>query len=51
MANGNQKTITVVDFQTEKSYDILEVNGQSYSGSSGPEGVVPAGTMKWDSAP
>ena len=51
MADGNQKTIIVRDFQTEESYDILEVNGVSYSGSDGPGGVVPIGTIKWESAP
>jgi len=41
--------IDVKDFNTEKTYDFLTVNGNKYSGGSGnsPVGVVPSGKITW----
>jgi len=33
--------IQVVEFNTEEGYDIMTVNGKRYSGTVGPQGVVP----------
>ena len=39
---------TVVYYDTEAGYDYIEMDGQQYSGTSGPAGVVPTGgTMQW----
>lgn len=46
---NNDKHIHVVSFATELYYDKLTVNGKSYSGTSGPEGVTPHGTIIWES--
>jgi len=40
-------TIRVVDFGTETGYDVLTVNGNAYSGTDGPEGVIPDGMILW----
>ncbi|CAE6935347.1 unnamed protein product [Symbiodinium sp. KB8] len=45
--NPENKTISAKDFVTEASYDVLWVNGRRYSGSSGPDGVVPRGPIQW----
>jgi len=37
----------VVNFQTEEMYDTLTVNNRDYSGTHGPEGVVPHGQIAW----
>jgi len=37
----------VHNFKTEECCDKLTVNGREYSGSEGPQGVVPNGTMHW----
>jgi len=41
--------VVVEQFTTEANYDVLTVNGKKYSGPSaaGLEGVVPTGTMTW----
>lgn len=36
-------------FFTEEGYDVLKVNDIEYSGSVGPEGIVPSGNMEWSS--
>ena len=41
----------VVDFNTEEYNDVLSVNDVRYSGSVGPEGVVPTGQLTWQSDP
>lgn len=41
--------ILAPSFNTESNYDILTVNGQSYSGGMGPSGVVPTGFISWSS--
>jgi len=41
--------ILVVDFKTEIDYDVLTVNGEKYSGTTGPEGVTPTGVITWAS--
>ncbi|CAE7218497.1 unnamed protein product, partial [Symbiodinium necroappetens] len=46
---GNTDAIQVVSFQTESGYDKLRVNDLDYSGTSGPYGVVPQGTIGWSS--
>jgi len=42
-------TITVESFQTEIGYDFLTVNGESFDGESGPENLIPKGTISWKS--
>jgi len=49
VADGNSKSINVKAFDTETGYDILEVNGRQYSGTAGPNDVVPSGTITWSS--
>lgn len=39
--------ISVAAFATESGYDKLFVNGNSYDGSTGPEGVVPNADIVW----
>jgi len=41
--------IEVEHFDVEQGYDTLTVNAQVYTGSSGPAGVVPSGTITWRS--
>ena len=36
-------------FRTESGYDKLTVNDVEHSGSSGPDGITPAGTIVWSS--
>lgn len=48
IGNG-KKMIHVADFNTEKGYDLLTVNGKEYSGSVGPDGVIPTERIKWES--
>eukprot|EP00929_Paragymnodinium_shiwhaense_P041667 TRINITY_DN21628_c0_g1_i1.p1 TRINITY_DN21628_c0_g1~~TRINITY_DN21628_c0_g1_i1.p1 ORF type:complete len:514 (-),score=83.84 TRINITY_DN21628_c0_g1_i1:108-1595(-) len=45
------KVINVASFTTEGCCDTLTVNGQSYSGAAGPEGVRPTGDIIWESDP
>ncbi|CAK9017507.1 unnamed protein product [Durusdinium trenchii] len=47
VAEGNAKSIVVAAFKTEAGYDLLEVNGEEYSGTSGPDNVIPTGTIRW----
>ena len=44
----NTKTIAVSSFSTEQSWDVLIVNERRYSGTTGPQGVVPRGTILWE---
>mmetsp|Transcript_110935 Transcript_110935/g.214839 ORF Transcript_110935/g.214839 Transcript_110935/m.214839 type:complete len:495 (-) Transcript_110935:281-1765(-) len=37
----------IVDFATESGYDRLVVNGNVYSGTEGPEGVIPDHKFTW----
>ncbi|CAK0842924.1 unnamed protein product [Prorocentrum cordatum] len=41
--------VTGMMFSSESSYDVLTVNGQEYSGTTGPVGVVPTSTITWSS--
>jgi len=41
--------IFVKDFLTEAKYDKLIVNGAAYTGSAGPSGIVPQGSISWSS--
>jgi len=41
--------LNVESFQTEHHYDKLKLNGRSYSGSQGPNNVVPSGDITWSS--
>lgn len=41
------KPIQVVDFHTEATYDAIKINGKSFSGSRGPNGIVPSSTIFW----
>jgi len=43
----NAKPIHVVGFETEHKYDVLKVNGQLYSGTRAPNGIVPTQTIFW----
>ena len=36
-------------FDTESGFDKLTVNGVEYSGSNGPQGVIPHGEITWSS--
>jgi len=42
-------TISVESFQTELGYDLLTVNGEGFDGESGPENIIPKGTITWKS--
>ena len=42
-------TLQVKDFATEVFWDTLVVNGNNYSGSSGPVGVEADGEISWSS--
>ena len=44
------RTCEVMSFSTEEDFDELVVNGVYYSGSAGPDGVVPQGTIRWRAA-
>lgn len=39
----------VIDFDTERSYDRLTMNGRYYSGRKKPSGLVPDSTIAWES--
>ena len=39
----------VLEFLTEQDYDLLWVNGQSYSYTEGPDGVEAEGQIEWTS--
>jgi len=41
--------IVVESFDVESYFDYLIVNGNTYSGTSGPDGVTPTGSMLWSS--
>jgi len=42
--------IHVRSFETEENYDFLSIDGVYYSGTNGPQGVVPSrGNIKWSS--
>jgi len=45
----SKRAISVEKFNTEKNWDKLYVNGVAYSGSNGPESVVPTRTITWNS--
>ena len=51
MAANNTLPISVIAFDTEAEYDELVVNGVAYSGSRGPNGIVPTGAITWSSDP
>jgi ribosomal protein L33 len=46
---GEPVPLHVETFNTESGYDFLQVNGQRYDGSFGPQGVVPTGALVWSS--
>ncbi|CAK0889241.1 unnamed protein product [Prorocentrum cordatum] len=41
--------IVAVGFETEQYFDTVTVNGQAYSGTSGPSGVTPTTDLLWSS--
>eukprot|EP00443_Scrippsiella_acuminata_P085002 CAMPEP_0115486750 /NCGR_PEP_ID=MMETSP0271-20121206/60593_1 /TAXON_ID=71861 /ORGANISM="Scrippsiella trochoidea, Strain CCMP3099" /LENGTH=638 /DNA_ID=CAMNT_0002914763 /DNA_START=51 /DNA_END=1967 /DNA_ORIENTATION=- len=41
--------LNVTSFHTEFGYDMLTVNGDSYSGTHSPDGVVPVTNIAWSS--
>jgi len=47
--NTAAKPIVVEKFYTEKYYDLLIVNEVAYSGTQGPEGIIPQGVIIWRS--
>uniref|UniRef100_A0A7S1S1Z8 CUB domain-containing protein n=1 Tax=Alexandrium catenella TaxID=2925 RepID=A0A7S1S1Z8_ALECA len=49
VSDGNQLPLSVRDFSTETQLDILTVNGESFSGIDGPDGVIPKGQIEWSS--
>jgi hypothetical protein len=46
---ANAAPIVVETFDVESYYDYLTVNGNTYSGTSGPDGVTPTGSITWSS--
>jgi hypothetical protein len=42
-------TLHVREFLTEQDYDLLWVNGQNYSYTDGPDGVLAEGQIEWTS--
>ncbi|CAE7553092.1 unnamed protein product [Symbiodinium natans] len=44
---NNTRAIDVINFLTEESFDSLIINGLAYSGSNGPQGVVPQEALQW----
>ena len=44
---NNTRAIRVETFSTEQDFDLLTVNGAEFSGTSGPSGVTPQGTILW----
>mmetsp|Transcript_17689 Transcript_17689/g.41596 ORF Transcript_17689/g.41596 Transcript_17689/m.41596 type:complete len:108 (+) Transcript_17689:72-395(+) len=49
VANWRNFVIDVVYFGTELGYDKLTVNGVDYSGTSGPQGLIPKDVISWTS--
>mmetsp|Transcript_81859 Transcript_81859/g.226869 ORF Transcript_81859/g.226869 Transcript_81859/m.226869 type:complete len:1040 (+) Transcript_81859:105-3224(+) len=47
VSEGAQTPLHVEAFVTEEEFDVLIVNGRNYSGTDGPEGVVPEGQIFW----
>merc|ERR1719343_1077688 len=45
------KPIHVVAFKTEARFDVLKVNGELYSGTRAPNGIVPKSTIFWGTDP
>ena len=41
--------LNLTDFDTENNHDFLTVNGKAYSGSAGPQGIVPVESIVWRS--
>jgi len=39
--------IRVVDFDTEVEFDVLKLNGKMWSGTRGPDGIIPESTIFW----
>ena len=49
-SDHEQRTaLQVLEFLTEQDYDLLWVNGQSYSYTEGPDGVEAEGQIEWTS--
>ena len=46
---GEGKSLEVLAFSTEAGRDTVQVNGIDFSGTEGPEGLVPAGSILWRS--
>ncbi|CAJ1379694.1 unnamed protein product [Effrenium voratum] len=49
VSDSNTRSISSPNFATEELFDVLIVNGIEYSGSHGPNGIVPQGTIRWSS--
>jgi len=41
IAHQPARPLEVMHFNTEQGFDFLKVNGVSYSGTTGPDGVLP----------
>ena len=46
---GERKSLEVLAFSTEAGRDTVSVNGIDFSGTEGPEGMVPVGSILWHS--
>jgi hypothetical protein len=46
---GKSYAINQQDFNIENNWDFMYVNGDSYTGTTGPDGVVPSGTITFTS--
>jgi len=44
---SNAGPISVKRFNTETDYNVLTLNGDDFSGTRGPEGVIPSGLLEW----
>jgi len=47
IAVATSSELEVKDFNTELSEDVLQINGESFSGTTGPGGVVVDGEILW----
>jgi len=41
------KPIHVQSFATERTYDVIKVNGEFFSGTRSPNGIIPTSTIFW----
>lgn len=46
---GKAKPIHVKFWETERKYDVMKINGEYFSGSKAPNGIIPTSTIFWGS--